>query len=81
MMPRRMSWTDLCVELRNLGARPVRTKGSHQTWRFDDGMSFTVVCNHMADDVPANILVAFRRLRGHRREPDDPAQLGWMGSW
>ncbi len=74
------SWRDLRDALASMGGRPVRTRGSHQTWRLDDGGIFTVVCNHLNDDVPANILAKFRRLRGRTREPGDPPQLGLAGS-
>jgi predicted RNA binding protein YcfA (HicA-like mRNA interferase family) len=76
------SWRQLRVSLRELGARPVRTRGSHETWRFDDGETFIVIVNHLADSVPMGIRVKFRRLRSRRRAPtvDEPALLGLAGS-
>lgn len=61
--------------LRDLGARPDRVKGSHEIWRFDDGMTLVVVCNHLADAVTIGIRVQFRRLRKLRgdRAGEEPA--------
>ena len=60
------NWREMRRLLRLNGARPVRVSGSHETWRFRDGESFTVVCNHLTDPVPVGILVRFRRLRDRR---------------
>lgn len=60
------SWKEVCDELWAMGARPVRTKGSHEQWRFDDGDVFTVVCRRPHDSVPPSVLASFRRLC-HRR--------------
>ena len=74
-------WKDLRSELRASGATPVRTTGSHERWRFDDGVSFTVVCNHLSDTVPISILARYRRLRERRgsRAGEEPALLGRAG--
>lgn len=74
-------WRDLCDELRALGAKSVRTNGSHQTWRFDDGGTFVVVCNHLNDQVPIGIRAKFRRLRERRGAcaGEEPALLGEAG--
>ena len=45
----RKCWRELRRELCALGASPVRTKGSHEVWRFPDGETFVVVRNHVAD--------------------------------
>lgn len=58
----RLTWRDMRDELRRLGAVEVRTKGSHATWRFQDGDSFTVIINHLSDDVPAGIASLFKRF-------------------
>lgn len=81
MTPHPRSWRDLRGSLRSMGAKPIRTRGSHQTWRLDHGGTFTLVCNHLNDDVPANILAKFRRVRARSREPGNPPQLGQTGSW
>lgn len=47
------NWREMRRLLRLNGARPVRVSGSHETWRFRDGESFTVVCNHLNDPVTA----------------------------
>ncbi|MBI2392028.1 MAG: type II toxin-antitoxin system HicA family toxin [Deltaproteobacteria bacterium] len=72
------TWRALRTELRNLGARDVRTSGSHETWRFDDGETFIVIRNHLAHDVPVGILAKFRRVRARRRAlvGEEPAPLG-----
>lgn len=76
------SWRQLRVSLRALGARPIRTRGSHETWRFQDGETFIVIINHVADSVPLGILVKFRRLRARRCAciEDEAALLGRTGS-
>lgn len=60
------TWRALRTELRTLGARPCRVTGSHETWRFEDGVVFVVVRNHLAGTVPEGILATFRRLRQRR---------------
>lgn len=75
------NWREVRDELRELGAREIRTKGSHESWRFNDGETFVVVCNHLSASVPIGILVKFRRLRARRREPVDPAPLGRTRPW
>lgn len=62
------TWRDLRRELEALGAAAQRTRGSHEIWRFDDGATFVVVRNHLGNDVPTHILVAFRRLQRQRSE-------------
>lgn len=76
------NWRELRDGLRDLGARSVRTNGSHETWRFDNGDTFIVVCNHLAHSVPVGIAVKFRRLRERRgaRAGEEPALLGRTGS-
>ncbi len=72
------SWRELRDELRALGARNVRTQGSHESWRFVDGELFVVIRCHLSDSVPLGILVKFRRLR-RRREAcvgNEPVPLG-----
>lgn len=70
-MPREpKSWGELRRTLSGLGARSVRTSGSHETWRFEDGVTFVVVRNHLSARVPAGILSSYRRLIG-RRQPKD----------
>jgi predicted RNA binding protein YcfA (HicA-like mRNA interferase family) len=78
-----MCWRQARVELRKLGAEPIRVVGSHETWRFGDGETFVVVSNHLADDVPVGIVVKLRRLRARRRVPasDEPAPLVRAGPW
>jgi predicted RNA binding protein YcfA (HicA-like mRNA interferase family) len=74
-------WRELRSELRRMGASPVRTKGSHETWRLGDGGTFVVVRNHLAASVPIGILLKFRRLRARRGVPqgDDPPLLDLTG--
>lgn len=69
------SWRQLQEELRQLGATAIRTRGSHEIWRFADGEIFVVVCHHPHRAVDANVLAKFRRLRARRREPGDPPLL------
>ena len=69
MAPDPKTWRELRSALREMGASPDRTRGSHERWLFDDGAGFTVVCNHLGHDVPANILAGFRRLRARRSRP------------
>lgn len=75
-----MSWRQLQAALRQLGAVPVRARGSHQVWLFADGETFVVVINHRGEPVPAGILVRFRRLRERRCEQaDDEPAFGETG--
>lgn len=80
-MTPRSTWRDLRAALRHMGARAVRARGSHETWRFDDGETFVAVINHLNDDVPRGIMVKFRRLRLRRagRANREPALLGRTG--
>lgn len=72
------NWRALRRALRALGAKSVRTKGSHETWRFDDGATFVVVRNHLADAVPTSIRHRFRRLCEQRCADagEEPPPLG-----
>jgi predicted RNA binding protein YcfA (HicA-like mRNA interferase family) len=74
------TWRELRVRLQRLGARKVRTSGSHEIWRFRDGYSFVVVRNHLCDSVPVGILVKFRRQCARYRaiENEDPPPR-WRG--
>lgn len=63
---RSASWRSLRAVLRDMGAVPVRVRGSHETWRFDDGETFVVVVNHLGDSVPVGVLAQFRRLLSRR---------------
>jgi hypothetical protein len=47
---------------------PVRVRGSHEIWRFNEGEVFIVVRNHLRRDVPPGIVAKFRRLRAKRRD-------------
>jgi predicted RNA binding protein YcfA (HicA-like mRNA interferase family) len=71
-------WRELRDGLHALGAVIVRTTGSHEIWRFDDGTTFVVVRNHLGDTVPIGILVKLRRLRARRRAlaGEEPVLLG-----
>jgi hypothetical protein len=42
------SWRELRDCLRDLGAGPVRTSGSHEVWPFSDGEVLVVVRNHLS---------------------------------
>lgn len=77
------NWRELRIRLREMGARCVRTRGSHETWRFDDGASFIVVRNHLANSVPVGVIVGLRRLCARRDlgDDDEPAPLGRTRSW
>lgn len=78
-------WRELRAALHELGGEPVRTKGSHEMWRFSDGEMFLVVRNHLADAVPSGVLRRFRRLRqrrareGPRSTPARPAPITGRG--
>ncbi len=74
-----MIWRDLRRALRDLGATAIRTRGSHEHWRFSDGQMFIVVRNHLGDDVPRNVLARFHRLRA-RREPEGPSLPRLLGA-
>lgn len=76
------NWRELRDELRALGASRIRTNGSHEKWRFDDGETFIVVCNHLGAAVPLGIRMQFRRLRERRggSAGEEPAPLGRTGS-
>ena len=66
-------WRELRRQLRVLGAKPIRTKGSRQIWRFEDGETFVLVCNHLAHPVPSKILSAFERLRSRKLASRHPS--------
>ena len=69
------TWRALRTELRDLGARPCRVTGSHETWRFEDGSAFVIVRNHLGRTVPTGILATFRRLRQCRISAHDEDPL------
>ncbi|MGE0328296.1 MAG: type II toxin-antitoxin system HicA family toxin [Polyangiaceae bacterium] len=74
-------WRDLRQCLRKLGAEPVRTRGSHEMWRFPGGDMFVVVRNHLDEQVPKNILARFRRLKA-ARESQEPGSIPSLSdSW
>lgn len=77
------NWRELRLGLRDLGAAAIRSKGSHETWRFRDGETFIAVVNHLSAAVPVGILRRFRRLRQRRASSvgEEPALLGLAGSW
>lgn len=67
------TWRELRSDLAKLGAAPVRCKGSHETWRFEDGEVFVAVVNHLGDDVSKGMLSKYRRLKVRRsRMPQQP---------
>lgn len=75
------SWRELLSVLRQFGAYCIRTKGSHQTWRFPDGDIFVCVVNRLHDAPSIGVLVKFRRLRARREKAGaEPALLGRTGS-
>lgn len=54
---------DLLHELRRIGARAIRTKGSHQTWELPDGERIGLVINHLGDNAGRReILIVERAL-------------------
>lgn len=42
--------------LGRVGARPIRTKGSHQTWETSEGKRFQLVVNHPGDQCSRQVL-------------------------
>lgn len=62
------TWRDVQKRLWDLGAIRVRTKGSHEHWRFPDGEMFIVVCNHLGDDAPRWVVARLRRVQARRDE-------------
>jgi predicted RNA binding protein YcfA (HicA-like mRNA interferase family) len=63
-------WRDVVARFYQLGGRPLRTRGSHQTWLLPRNERFTVVCNHLGDAVPKRILAQLRKLLA-RLSPDE----------
>lgn len=57
-----MKVRDLIQHLRQGGAVPARTKGSHGVWKFPGGGTLSIVVNHMNDDVSPIIMKKARRL-------------------
>jgi predicted RNA binding protein YcfA (HicA-like mRNA interferase family) len=51
----------LLSELKLRGCRPLRTRGSHQTWSTATGATFVVVVNHRNADASAVVLASVRR--------------------
>jgi len=47
--------------LRNLGCRPLRTRGSHEVWSTPGGARLVVVCNHLGRDASKPVLASCRR--------------------
>jgi predicted RNA binding protein YcfA (HicA-like mRNA interferase family) len=77
-----MSWRQLRAALRQLGAAPVRARGSHEVWRFPEGETFVAVINHGGTPAPVGIFVKFRRLPQRRcQQADDEPAFGRSGSW
>jgi predicted RNA binding protein YcfA (HicA-like mRNA interferase family) len=54
-----MKVRDLLAALREAGGQPVRTKGSHQTWRVGD-KTVIVTVNHMNNDACRQSLASAR---------------------
>lgn len=62
---RQMKVRELLRDLRERGCRPVRCRGSHQTWLTPAGEFVTLVVNHLGGDVSPVVLASVRRaLRG-----------------
>lgn len=57
------TWRELRQDLARLGARPVRSKGSHEVWQFDDGSTFVAIINHPSDGVPKGYAKKYLTLR------------------
>jgi predicted RNA binding protein YcfA (HicA-like mRNA interferase family) len=66
------TWRDAIAWLVSRGARPLRTKGSHQTWRLPNGKSFVVVCNHLGADMGVRLRAQLRRLLCLPSSDDEP---------
>lgn len=60
-MARRYRVRDLLARLHELGAEPVRQRGSHQTVTFPSGRAVTVKVNHPGEDVSPIVLATVRR--------------------
>ena len=75
MSPAPKNWRELRRGLRDLGARPVRTRGSHEMWRFADGEMFLVVRNHLGRPLPRNVRAHYRRLRARQNNNKNPPSI------
>ncbi len=78
-MPRRPKLRHLLQELRTLGFRPERTRGSHQVWSTPGGAHLTLVVNHANCDVTPIVLASVRRAL--RREGMLAAQRSSKACW
>lgn len=66
------TWREAVALLEAHGARPLRTRGSHQVWRLPHGASFVVVCNHLGADMGVRLRAQLRRLLGLTSSDDEP---------
>ena len=48
--------------LRAVGCVPVRTRGSHQSWRTPGGAGLVIVVNHLGASVSRTVLSSVRRV-------------------
>jgi predicted RNA binding protein YcfA (HicA-like mRNA interferase family) len=60
-MSRVVKVRDVLSALRDQGARPLRTRGSHQIWRTESGVTVVVVVNHKNDNCSPIILANVKR--------------------
>lgn len=56
---------ELVSALTRLGARAIRTKGSHQTWETTDGKRFQLVVNHPGDPCSRQVLRCVEAALGY----------------
>jgi predicted RNA binding protein YcfA (HicA-like mRNA interferase family) len=56
-----VTYRDVLTLLRRLGAVPLRTKGSHQTWALPDGTRQTVLVNHLGRRADWGLLAELRK--------------------
>ena len=54
--------SNLQVRLRALGCRPLRCRGSHQTWNTPGNQRLCLKVNHPGNDVSRLILARVRRI-------------------
>lgn len=60
-MPRNLKVRQVIVRLRQLGCRPVRSKGSHQTWKAPNGACCPIKINHLGADMSPRVLSCVRQ--------------------
>ncbi|MCB9795330.1 MAG: type II toxin-antitoxin system HicA family toxin [Alphaproteobacteria bacterium] len=63
-LPHRPTWKQVERALRQVGAQPLRQRGSHQIWRLPCGERFVTVAGKLKRRAPRHVVASLRRIVG-----------------